>query len=177
VSLGEVWWLFDRAPQIGAARLLDLLERRGLGYRNPSDGLIYVLDEDGGRRQAPLEFVLSQWMADRELTMQTWLDPDTDVIVEVTAGGLCLTFDLDGLLRDEANRVVSALLLCAGVVDGTRALVVDRYLPDRGPEWLHALESGSGSLPADADLLLLADAGGALSLSIGAESWLRVIDV
>jgi len=133
------------------------------------DGSTYVFDEVGSRRETPLLFIVAEWVSDRPLTFQLWLRQDTDVTVTVDPGGLCVAFGLEGLLRQEAERVVAALVLCACIVDDTRALVVDRHLPDDGDAWRRYSRSNAVALPRVPDLLL--DAG--KRIQIGRESWLR----
>ena len=175
MSIGEAWWFFERPPTAGPNGLLELLHRQGISYHSPLDDLIYIIDETGSRRKIPLDFVLSEWDAERVLTMQLWINANTDVIITAERGGSCVTFDLDGLLLKEAISVVTTLLLCACLVDGTRALIVDRQLPDRGDEWSKALTSRRAALLGDTDLALLVESDGTKTVKVGPKSWLRDI--
>jgi hypothetical protein len=171
VSLGEAWWFAGRSVEQLPQYLLDFLPRRGIDCRNPDDGRLWVLDEVGSRREAASDFVFVEWAAERNLTMQLWLDPDTDVLVTMEPANSLIVFDLDGLLIDEAGTVVSALLLAACTRHDTRALVVDRYLPDRGEQWSRV--AAGGPIPYEPDLALLAESDGQRPLRVGPDSWLR----
>ncbi|WP_207386186.1 hypothetical protein [Protofrankia symbiont of Coriaria ruscifolia] len=173
MGLGEAWWFFDRVPERGVEHMLELLDGQGLHLRHPADELIYVFDEIGSRREASLSFVAAEWTAQHVLTMQLWVDADTDVVVAVESGGTCVTFSIDGLLRQEAERVIAGLALCACVVPETRALVVDRYLPEGGDAWRHGIESRPIAPPSDPDLLVGPEEDGVSLIRVGRGSWLR----
>lgn len=172
MGLGEVWWLFERTPEQGVERLLELLDLHGVKLRQPVDKLIYVFDEVGSRREAPLSFIVAEWVAQGVLTMQLWVDEDTDVIVTAEAGGTCVTFSLDGLSRQQAVRIVADLVLCASVVDETRVVVVDHLLPEGGEVWLNTSGSGQIAFNREPDLLVRAERDGP-QIKVGRESWLR----
>lgn len=173
MGLGEAWWFLDRVPQRGGESLLELLDRSRLRYRHPTYGAIYVMDDVGSRREASLEFVCSEWVAPRGLTMQLWLDEDTDVVLAVDAGGTCVTFGLDGLTRGEATTVVSSVLLCACITDETRALVVDRSLPETGDELRNAAASRSLTDQRERDLVMEVAPDSTRQIYLSTASWLR----
>jgi hypothetical protein len=173
MSLGEVWWFFDRVPQSGVEGLFRLLRAHGIHDRHPGDGLIYVLDDDGTRRSIQLDLIFREWIAPGVLTMQFWLDADTDVIVTAESGGRCVTFDLDGSSLAQARTIISALVLCACVLDETRVLVVDRSLPDSGEEWRSATSSEPLNASYEPDLLVTVGSGNSRVVRMGRASWLR----
>lgn len=171
MSLGEAWWFVDELIESAPRQVLEYLSERGITYRHPEDSRIWVFDGVGSRREASLEFVLREWAAGRQLTMQTWVDADTDVVVTIEPARSLLTFGLDGLLTSEAEDVVAALLLGAATRISTRMFVVDRMLPDRGAEWSR-VASGSTATPYEPDFLLLRGSSGDYVLRMSSSSWL-----
>lgn len=171
MGAGEALWVFEHMSEQGVESLLDLLGQRGLYLHHPENGHIWVIEGRGSRRRVPLSFVVSEWVGPRRLTMQLWLDQDTDVVIEVEPGGVRVWFALDGFLTQQLTQAVGALTLCACAVDETRLLVVDRDLEDRDEAWMAALCSGS-SEAVDPDLLVLVQSGGR-TVRVGDRSWLR----
>jgi hypothetical protein len=174
MGFGEAWWILGHPPEGGRVEdLLKLFDQYGLHLRHPVDQRIYVFDDVGSRREAPISFVASAWVDSTHLTMQLWLDRDIDVVLSVAPGGQLVRFSLDGLSTREALQTVGALVLCVCAVDATQGLVVDRYLPDTGEEWVSAFEFDRAADFGEPDLLIGPGPDGTRTIRLGLDSWLR----
>jgi hypothetical protein len=176
LGLGEIWWLAKTGSRAEPRWTLGAVNGLGLLLRHPLDEAVVVLDEEGHRRETDEEWLLAEWARTDRLTMQLWLDRDTDVLFEIKDQGSQLTFDLDGLTVGEAARVTATLLLLASTCAATAALLVDSHLPDDEGWKKHLL--GQGSRPAREPDLLLGSPGtpaGLRQVSLRDDSWLRAI--
>jgi hypothetical protein len=171
MSLGEAWWFVGQTGELAPQQVLEFLRKRGISLRHPRDGRIWVFDDIGSRRAASLDFIHREWTANRVLTMQLWIDADTDVVITTEPEHSLLTFSLDGLLTTEASNLVAALILGAGAKFNTPLLVVDRLLPDRSAEWI-PVALGSRPIPYEPDLLLMRGHNGEQILTVRPNSWL-----
>lgn len=171
MSIGEAWWFVGPTSEIVPKRLFEYMQDRGFLLRHPGNGGIWVIDDWGSRSEVSLEFIFAEWTAHRQVTMQLWTDADRDVVVSLERERSLLVFGFDGFRIDEAVNLAAALLLGAATMFDTRALVIDRYLPDTGEEWSR-VAAGSDPPPYEPDLLLLRRSDGEQTLTLSQNSWL-----
>jgi hypothetical protein len=174
VSYGEAWWFCRDDGEASLDEALTALRDAGLIAGNPATGIPEIIDDDG--RQAPWDGaeVRRRWMGGETVTLQFWVNRETDVLVELMRPHRLLTFDLDGMTAAEARRAVFAVLNAALSLPATQAVVVDRNLPDCGDDLLVATTGGSSfvGLSFTADLLLSVQGDGHHRLDIREGSWL-----
>ena len=171
MGLGEVLWARDHDSREFLELLADLAGR-GLTYRQPGSGRVWVIDIDG-RRQRDLDDLAWDALGRNRGVVQLWLGPDVDVLTSVEPSGSIL-FDLDGLTRRQGHEVAFAVVGAALRDSATRGVVVDRYLVDCQEYWEDYF-SAPDTRPYDPDLLLVrlpARPAIACSLTLRADSWL-----
>ncbi|MGA5757420.1 hypothetical protein [Nonomuraea bangladeshensis] len=105
--------------------------------------------------ETTFDALLTEEHLPRSLTVQLWINADTDVLTSISArGGVTLIeFDLDGLTTDEAHRTVAAVLWLAVTDTASLGLVVDSRLPDTGTRWEDFFLDGSAAKPYLPELL------------------------
>ena len=173
MAIGEAWWFLDHGQAVSFTKLIEVFDLCRITFRHPKNGMVWQLTEDG-RSPHSLSSFEELWLStEDQLTFQTWIDADTDVVIARDDGGLHFTFFFDGLTIDQAAMVTSALVLGAGSVESTEGLVVDRYLGDTGERWRQFFALASTPEPYEADLLLRRSDQGAFLLKVGRHSWLR----
>lgn len=176
VSIGEIWWYGDGDDVANLSLKLDGLSNAGLRVENPGTGERYYLDEGGKQALWNFEVFSREWLNGQSVTAQYWISSEADVLVSAERDRGLIIVDLDGLSYVEARRTVFAVVDAASTITGTRAVVVERNLPDSGDFWNSFVDEGreSAVLP-EVDLLMTAEeSGGSYSLTIGSSSWLMV---
>ncbi|MET8987564.1 hypothetical protein ABZW49_19110 [Nonomuraea wenchangensis] len=105
--------------------------------------------------ETTFDALLTEATLPRPLTVQLWIDADTDVLTSISARGDVdvIEFDLDGLTTDEAHRTMAAVLWLAVTDTASLGLVVDSRLPDTGARWEDFFLDGSAAKPYVPELL------------------------
>jgi hypothetical protein len=172
MSLGEVWWFFEGRPPMKL--VLEALGSRGLDLRHPESGDYFLLEASGDRRRIDPSHLADGLSLDSQTAIQLWVNSSTDVLVALAHSSISL--DLDGLTWAEAERVAFAVVSASLAVEGGRAVVVDRELPDQGESWVGYFNIGGG-LPYTPDLLMTSPRSGSdlRNLLIRTDSWLKSI--
>lgn len=174
MSYGEAWWFFRDSGEASLDEAVTALTDAGLVMGNPATGVPQVIDDDG--RQVPWDGaeVKRRWIGGETVTVQFWVNRETDVLVELIRPHQVLTCDLDGMTTAEARLAVFAVLNAALSLAGTQAVVVDGNLPDCGADLRVAMagEPSTVELPFTPDLLVLVEGDGHYSVDVRAGSWL-----
>jgi hypothetical protein len=115
-------------------------------------------------------------MGGETVTVQFWLNQDTDVLVELARPRGLMAFDLDGTTTVEARSAVFSVLNAALSLSTTLAVVADSDLADYGDDVLVTAKRGAlkGGLSFTPALLATADGGGRYTVEISPESWLAL---
>jgi hypothetical protein len=174
VGYGEAWWFLRDSGEASLDEAVTALRDAGLVAGNPATGVQQVIDDDG--RQVPWDDaeVRRRWAVGESVTVQFWVNRETDVLVELMRPDQLVTFDLDGMTTAEARLTVFAVLNAALSLAGTQAVVVAGSLPDRGDD-LRATMAGGWSkagLPFTPDLLVSVEGDGQYSMNVRVGSWL-----
>jgi len=174
VSYGEIWWFFRDSGEASLDDAVTALSGAGVVLGNPATGVPQVIDADGQQVRWNGIEVKDRWIGGETVTAQFWVNPETDVLVELVHRRQLLTFDLDGMTTAEARLTVFGVLNAAFTLAGTQAVVVDLGLPDRGDDLCGAMFGGSSraGLPFTPDLLATAEGDGGYRIDIRAGSWL-----
>ncbi|SEU27344.1 hypothetical protein SAMN05421811_1097 [Nonomuraea wenchangensis] len=170
MGFGEVLWVRRSESLAVLLGSLGRLTSYGLRLTHPQTGGVRYLAECGPM-ETTLDALLTEVNLPRPLTLQLWINVDTDVLTSVsTHGGMVVVeFDLDGLTTDEAHRAVAAVLWLAVTDTASLGLVVDSRLPDTGTEWEGFFLNGSTAEPHMPELLWQPQAS---SLRLAPQSWL-----
>ncbi|GAA3119581.1 hypothetical protein [Streptosporangium carneum] len=169
---GEILWF--RLPVRGdsAERLTGKLDGLGVHLANPFTGAVTLLTDEG-RTEVTAQAAREGLGGSRPLNVKLWLDEDADVVLTVrsSSGVDVLEFDLDGLDRDEADRVASAVLWCAVTDPESLGLVLDSRLPDTACSWEAHFVTGAAPPSWTPELLWSRVDEARSSLDVPAHSW------
>jgi hypothetical protein len=83
VSYGEAWWFFRDSGEASLDEAVTALRDAGLVAGNPATGVPQVIGDDG--RQVPWDDaeVRRRWIVGETVTVQFWVNRETDVLVEL----------------------------------------------------------------------------------------------
>lgn len=174
MGYGEVWWFLRDEGVESLDEAVTALRAAGLVAGNPATGVPQILDTDGQQIKWIESEVQKRWAAGETVTAQLWVNPETDVLVELMRPSQLFTFDLDGMTTAEARITVFAVINAALSLPGTQAVIVDRHLPDRGDEVLEAMAAGSvgAGIHFAPDLMVSVTATGHYTIDVRTSSWL-----
>lgn len=174
MSLGEVWWFWGDHGDDLLTGPVNALVAAGLVMENPGSGQRFVLDGQGCQVPWLDEDVIRRWREGEVVVLQLWLNRTTDVLVTVDRSNGLITLDLDGTTPEEARLVVFAALNAAIACSGSRFVVADTQLPDRGEDlvaWVGE-NTRDGDPIFEPDLMMSSAVDGKYAVTIKPESWL-----
>jgi hypothetical protein len=174
MGYGEVWWMLDSDAVASLGTAIAALQDAGLAVGNPATSVPQMLDDNGVQIPWDASDVVGKWAGGETATVQLWVNPETDVLVEIVGQQRLLTFELDGMSTAEARFTVFAVLNAGLSLPDTQAIIVDRDLADWGEELLAATSGvfSRSALPHTPDLLVTSDRNNHYSIDVRNGSWL-----
>lgn len=105
-------YLYEAAGKFSLGRLIEDFASRGITLKNPANGRVTALSEDGDQVDITLEILETAVAKHEPLTFQFWMPGHADVCCRFRYLGesrLVEEYWLDGLSSEEMDRVLSTL--------------------------------------------------------------------